>query len=152
MSPVVFVILVVVLIPIWVPLLFIAFLIMIAKFILVYAPAFREVQTVPRYWLTWKHVKLITGLSTKETLNFLKIFNDGTFMECRLREEDEVKRICRLLGRKKPPRATSPVLPEQFVFYEYRLIWRGGRRRPSLKGLLNGLFPAKPALQPAYAR
>lgn len=137
--------------PIWLPLLLAMVIYMIAKLLMVYAPALRKIQTVPRYWLTWKHVKLLTGLSTANTLTLLTSFVDGKIFECRLREEAQLERIRSLRKHVKIPVRNRPLFAEQVIYYEFRMVWRGGRKRPTLKQLFQ--LPALgPVLQPAYAR
>lgn len=145
----------VILSPIIIPIFFLMILFMIGKMFLVYVPALREIQTVPRYWLTWKHVKLLTGLSTKNTLSLLMNFADGKFIECRLREDVQLARIKRLRKDGKVPTGKKPFFPDHVIYYEFRMVWRGGRRRPSLRDMISqslGSMQPKPAVQPAYAR
>ena len=137
------------------PILFLMVLFLIGKMFFVYAPALREIQTVPRYWLTWKHVKLLTGLSTKNTLSLLMNFTDGKFMECRLREGAQLASIKKLRKDSKVPTSQKPFFPNQVIYYEFRMVWRGGRKRPSLGDMVSrslGSLQPKPAMQPVYAR
>lgn len=144
-----------VLIVLLLPIFILVVLFIIGKIFLVYVPVLREIQTVPRYWLTWKQVKLLTGLRTSDTLGLLVHFADGKFMECRLREDAQLERIRQLRKDRVVPTTKKPFFSEHVVYYEFRMVWRGGRKRPSLRelaSLLQGRFPPKPALQPAYAR
>lgn len=137
------------------PIFLLVVLFVIGKTLLVYAPALREIQTVPRYWLTWKHIKLLTGLSTRDTLSLLMNFADGKFMECRLREDAQLERIRQLRKDPKVPTTKKPFFPHQVIYYEFRMIWRGGRKQPGLREVisqLGGRLQPKPATQPAYAR
>ena len=137
------------------PILLLVVLVIIGKMFLVYAPALREIQTVPRYWLTWKHIKLLTGLSTSNTLSLLVYFTDGKFMECRLREDAQLERIRQLRRDSKAPTTKKPFFREHVIYYEFRMVWRGGRKRPSLRDMVSqslGSLQPKPAMQPAYAQ
>lgn len=137
------------------PVILLALLFIVGKMLIVYVPALREIQTVPRYWLTWKHVKLLTGLTTANTLGLLVAFTDGIYLECRLREADQLERINRLRKDVRIPTGKQPYFREQVIYYEFRMVWRGGRKWPNLKEIGSRLFGAlepKPALQPAYAR
>ncbi len=137
------------------PIIFLVVLFVIGKIFLVYVPALRQIQTVPRYWLTWKHVKLLTGLSTSNTLSLLASFTDDKIIECRLREDTQLQRIKELRKDSKVPTSKRPLFSRHVIYYEFRMVWRGGRKQPSLRelvGQLGGRLQPEPALQPAYAR
>jgi hypothetical protein len=134
------------------PIILLIILFMIGKMFLVYLPALRKIQTVPKYWLTWKHVKLLTGLSTSNTLSLLKHFADDKFMECRLREDTQLQRIRELRKDNKVPTSSKPFFSEHVIYYEFRIVWRGGRKRPKRESFFRSLVPQgspQPALVPA---
>ncbi len=136
------------------PLILLVLLYAFTKIFLVYGPALNKIQTVPRYWLTWKQVKLLTGLNTKNTLSLLLNFSDGKFFECRLREGEQIERIKKFSKRERVPSYNKPWFYDDVIFYEFRMVWKGGRTRPSLRSLLEqmvGRFQPKPVFQPAYA-
>jgi len=92
-------------------------------------PITRAVETEPLYWLNWKYVK---RKSQKKTSSVLFVLcNDsrpGGVLDVQFRSELDVKRLEKFLKRKRPS-CLYPLMPDDVIFYEFRLKAGGPPKR-----------------------
>jgi hypothetical protein len=99
----------------------------VVKTYVIVLPIVHAMALQPLYWLTAFEVKRISGVTTSDLLGALLDLHRYGAVECRFREQESLRRLERILKRVAPARA-YPVVPEEVIFFEFRLKEWGGRK------------------------